>query len=223
MADLLFVDDSPALTTQLERGLIRAGRSVLRTDSRSIALGRVEGPLPGPTVVVAGSFIDGANVLDAIERLRRLSFGRACVLALVPAGEVAASDVQVAADDFALLPSSPLEVCVRLDAVQRRRDRPAATRPAPAARLLLDEDTFSASVDGALVDLTYTEFELLRALVVRRGRVISREELARAIWGYDQLNGSRAIDVHMWRLRTKLEANGGHLVETVRNRGYRLL
>jgi len=51
----------------------------------------------------------------------------------------------------------------------------------------------------------------------------NREALARAVWGNDQLNGSRAIDVHMWRLRTKLEAGGGRLIETVRNRGYRLL
>ena len=90
-------------------------------------------------------------------------------------------------------------------------------------RLLLnsgDEDAYYATISGEPLDLTYTEFELLRYLVQHQGKVLSREVLLSKVWGYDYFGGTRTIDVHIRRLRAKL-GQLDHFIGTVRNVGYR--
>jgi len=72
-----------------------------------------------------------------------------------------------------------------------------------------------------VLDLTYKEFELLRFLASRRGRVFTRTMLLREVWGYDFYGGTRTVDVHVRRLRAKLGPEHEHLIETVRSVGYR--
>ncbi len=78
--------------------------------------------------------------------------------------------------------------------------------------------------DGRLLELTKTEFRLLCELAVERGRVVSREELLERVWGYDYFGDSRLVDVHVRRLRMKIEHDPSHptLLTTVRGMGYRL-
>ena len=76
-------------------------------------------------------------------------------------------------------------------------------------------------MDGNQLDLTYTEFELLKFLVAHPGRVLSREELLKNVWGYDYYGGTRTVDVHVRRLRAKLSTEYDQCIGTVRNVGYR--
>lgn len=86
--------------------------------------------------------------------------------------------------------------------------------------ITIDEAGYAATLDGQSLDLTYTEFELLKYLVLHPGRVLTREHLLSEVWGYDYYGGTRTVDVHVRRLRAKLGVHDG-CISTVRNVGYR--
>jgi len=82
-------------------------------------------------------------------------------------------------------------------------------------------DNCEVTVDGRLVTLTFKEYELLRFLASNRGRVFTRDVLLNEVWGYDYYGGDRTVDVHIRRLRSKIEDSTHIFIETVRNIGYR--
>jgi DNA-binding response OmpR family regulator len=128
------------------------------------------------------------------------------------------------ADDYVTKPFSLRELSARVRAVLRRSVpvddwHPAAYR---GTHLLADFDAVAISVDGAPVRLTRREFELLRYLVQNRNRVVSRDRLLERVWGYDRLVDTRSVDVHVGRLRSKLQGAAGQ-IETVIGLGYRFV
>ena len=88
--------------------------------------------------------------------------------------------------------------------------------------LVIDVTAYTARLRGAILDLAYKEFELLRFLAANQGRVLTRDVLLHQVWGEDYIGGSRTVDVHIRRLRAKLGTEHDHLIGTVRNVGYRL-
>jgi DNA-binding response OmpR family regulator len=124
------------------------------------------------------------------------------------------------ADEF-VYPGAPAgELGVRIAMLRRRAGAGDGTvvRLGP---LSIDTDTYRVTANGRPVDLTFKEFELLRYLAERPGRVFTRPSLLREVWGYDFYGGTRTVDVHVRRLRAKLGPEYEHLIETVRSVGYR--
>jgi DNA-binding response OmpR family regulator len=123
--------------------------------------------------------------------------------------------------DELLYPGAPeAEIRLRLAMLRRR----AGTGDSATIRLgpmTLDVDTYQVTLPGRSLDLTYKEFELLRFLASRPGRVHTRPSLLREVWGYDFYGGTRTVDVHIRRLRSKLGPEHEFLIETVRGVGYR--
>jgi DNA-binding response OmpR family regulator len=116
-----------------------------------------------------------------------------------------------------------LEARLRL-AVGRRTDAQADVEPEiQHGELLINESSYTATVRGTVLDLTYKEFELLKYLSQHPGRVFTRQQLLQEVWGYDYFGGTRTVDVHVRRLRAKLGAEHDALIGTVRNVGYRLV
>ena len=144
------------------------------------------------------------------------------VVVVVDEGRLAALKASWGFDDWMLPTASPAEVETRL-----RVARDAAgdrSRPVNAVGdLVIDEDSFAVRVGGQPLDLTYKEFELLKALADAPNRVFSREVLLSEVWGYDYYGGSRTIDVHIRRLRAKLGPEYDGMIQTVRGVGYRLV
>lgn len=121
-------------------------------------------------------------------------------------------------DDLILESARPAEWELRL----RLLIAPHAHSTLSSGSIEIDESACTATVDGNQLDLTYTEFELLKFLVAHPGRVLSREELLKNVWGYDYYGGTRTVDVHVRRLRAKLSTEYDQCIGTVRNVGYRL-
>ena len=90
-----------------------------------------------------------------------------------------------------------------------------------AGDLVIDLANCEVRVEGKIVELTFKEYELLKFLAKDRGRVFTREALLNKVWGYDYFGGDRTVDVHVRRLRSKIELSGQTFIETVRNIGYR--
>jgi DNA-binding response OmpR family regulator len=146
--------------------------------------------------------------------------GQVPLLAIVERGDLERLPWADVADDV-IHPGAPAaEISVRL-AILRRRSGPPAESAIRFGSLSLDQDTFQIMLAGRPLELTFKEFELLRFLVSRPGRVFTRPALLREVWGYDFYGGTRTVDVHVRRLRAKLGPEHEHLVQTVRGVGYR--
>lgn len=124
------------------------------------------------------------------------------------------------ADELLFPGASEAEIRVRLAMLRRRlgRTEEGVVRLGP---LVVDPVAYTATVAGRSLDLTYKEFELLRYLAERPGRVFTRPALLREVWGFDFYGGTRTVDVHVRRLRAKLGPEHEHLIQTVRGVGYR--
>ena len=147
------------------------------------------------------------------------------VVAVLTEGGLIALSGEWLADDFVLDTAGPAELDARLRLAIERR---AAASDEVGGRLeigdlTIDETTYTARLDGAVLDLTYKEFELLKFLAQHPGRVFTRSHLVQEVWGYDYFGGTRTVDVHVRRLRAKLGAEHDAMIGTVRNVGYKFV
>jgi DNA-binding response OmpR family regulator len=116
--------------------------------------------------------------------------------------------LRLGADDWVTKPCHPEEVLARVEAVVRRRKRASArvdTGPLVAGELEIRADQFQAFVRSTSVDLTRREFEVLQLLAQAKGKVLQREEIYQAVWGYAMAHGDRSVDVFIRKVRQKLE------------------
>ena len=130
---------------------------------------------------------------------------------------------EVGADDFLLTTASAGEISARLGFVIRRSGRGEEPGVLKVGDVSVNPENYQVYVRGRPLDLTYKEFELLKFLAQRPGRVCDRDMLLREVWGYDYFGGTRTVDVHVRRLRAKLGPEYEALIETIRNVGYRLV
>jgi DNA-binding response OmpR family regulator len=117
--------------------------------------------------------------------------------------------LRLGADDWVTKPAHPEEVLARVDAVVRRRKRATArveTGPMVSGELEIRADQFQAFAAGRSVDLTRREFEVLQLLADAEGKVLQREEIYQAVWGYAMAHGDRSVDVFVRKVRQKLES-----------------
>ena len=124
-------------------------------------------------------------------------------------------------EDFVLKPFDIDELLTRIRRVAVMADAAPSSNIITTGELMIDIARCEVTLAGAPVDLTFREYELLKFLASNRGRVFSREILLNKVWGYDYFGGDRTVDVHIRRLRAKIEEFGQVYIETVRNIGYR--
>jgi DNA-binding response OmpR family regulator len=141
-------------------------------------------------------------------------------------GGLSAINADWAVADVILDTAGPAELDARIRVVIGREVIAAlAKNPSlkqiRSGELVIDEDSYTAKIKGRSLDLTYKEFELLKYLTQHPGRVFSRSQLLQEIWGYDYFGGTRTVDVHIRRLRSKLGPEFESIIDTVRNVGYR--
>lgn len=123
-------------------------------------------------------------------------------------------------DDFCLDPFHPRELEARLRHLFWRGGSSAGPELVEYGALILNLETYQAALDGAPIDLTYMEYELLKFLAQHPGKVFTRETLLSRVWGYEYYGGARTVDVHIRRLRAKLGEEHANLITTVRSVGY---
>jgi DNA-binding response OmpR family regulator len=163
----------------------------------------------------------------AQEATRRLSLaweiGLPPVIVILAPGSVAGFPLEAGADDFLLATASNEEISARLALAARRAGHSEDAAVLKVGDLTLNPENYQVYVRGRPLDLTYKEFELLKFLAQRPGRVCNRGLLLQEVWGYDYYGGARTVDVHIRRLRAKLGPEHEALIETIRNVGYRLV
>jgi DNA-binding response OmpR family regulator len=174
-------------------------------------------------------FIDARRDLSAAKSLTKLikTTGVGCPIMLITTeGGLSATSADWGFDDVILDSAGPAEVDARvrvaigkLEALRIQAD--PTSGEIKSGDVIIDEKSYTSKIKGRALDLTYKEFELLKYLAQHPGRVFTRSQLLQEIWGYDYFGGTRTVDVHIRRLRSKLGTEFEAIIGTVRNVGYR--
>jgi len=143
------------------------------------------------------------------------------VIALVPREMLNTIDGHLDTDDFITSPYDAKELVLRINRLLYKGKSKDSDEVIKRDGLMIDLVRCEVTVEGVVVELTFKEYELLRLLAGHPGRVYTRETLLDKIWGYDYYGGDRTVDVHVRRLRSKIEDSNHTFIETVRNIGYR--
>ncbi|HEY4910554.1 MAG TPA: response regulator [Methylomirabilota bacterium] len=221
---VLIVEDERDIRDLVVLHLQRDGYEVTSAGSGEEALAQVrQSP---PDLVVLDLMLPAMSGLEVCRRIRQeqATATLPIVMLTAKADEVdRVVGLELGADDYVVKPFSPKELLARVRAVLRRSRPGPDAAPMTFGALTIDPGTHRVFVGGETVALTPKEFELLRALVAVRGRVLSREFLLDRVWGYSRAGEieSRTVDVHVRRLRVKLGAEGRRIL-TVKSVGYRL-
>jgi two-component system alkaline phosphatase synthesis response regulator PhoP len=220
---VLVVEDDRELREVVRRYLERAGHAVHTTGSGAEALSLLA--TGGVELVVLDLGLPDVDGFEVLAAAREGAEVPVVVLTARSQVEDRIDGLRRGADDYVTKPFSPTELVLRVEAVLHRT-RGISTAPGAAAfgggRLRIDEGRHTASVDGAAVELTPTEWGLLTALAAAPGRVFSRYELVNRVRGYEFAGYERTIDSHVKNLRRKLGPDGAEVVQTVLGVGYRL-
>ena len=153
--------------------------------------------------------------------VQRCSQSKIPVLALVPEERMAELDVALGVSDFVLNPPNPVELVARAKHILWRNAPVEGSNVIRIGDLTINPTSYEVSLKGRRINLRFKEYELLRLLASNPGRVYSREALLSRIWGYDYFGGTRTVDVHIRRLRSKIEDADHSFIETIWNVGYR--
>jgi DNA-binding response OmpR family regulator len=204
------------------------GGAVMRNDLAALDVEVDLAPLADADVAMSRPDFDAVVVEVAanVEETRRVLESparqpRTAMLLLVRVEQLPSVDAAWPIDDFVVLPAATSELALRIRRAVFQKTGLDSDNLLACGDLLVDMANYKVFVDEQPVSLTFKEFELLRFLMTNRGKVFTREALLNRVWGYEYFGGARTVDVHIRRLRSKIETGATVYIETVRNVGYR--
>lgn len=219
---ILVVDDEPDAVELVTFNLRNAGYEVITAEDGEAALKKARNASPDLLVLdVMLPEIDGFEVCKLLRRDPATAKIPIIMLTAKAAEIDRVLGLEFGADDYLTKPFSPRELILRIKKlIQRKTGEAEKAEQYRAGLLTMDTARHLVTVNDVPVVLTATEFNLLLVLIQRRGRVQSRDQLLRDVWGYDRMVDTRTVDTHMRRLREKL-GSVSEFLETIRNVGYR--
>jgi two-component system, OmpR family, response regulator RegX3 len=222
MATILIVDDEAAMLQSMQYFLEREGYRVIAAETGAAALQAAAAE--HPDLVILDIMLPDMNGLEVTGRLRRET--RIPIIMVSARGDEVDKVVglEVGADDYLAKPFGPREFIARVRAVLRRGSGGTTPERLEVGPLVVEVARRGVTVRGRPVEMPRKEFDLLRVLAERAGQVVSRRELLETVWGEDFFGQEKTLDVHVSRLRQRLEEDPSspRLIQTVRGVGYRL-
>ena len=222
MHRVLFITDDWARKKPLKTALAERGFAVTPAESAEVFK---EQFTPGKADIVVVDLercaTESGKLCHALKRERALR--DLPLVLLVTEEQLGRIDVAWGLEDYLTLPVSATRLAERLKFLLWKLNKVELKNGFSVGALVIDFERYEVHVKGEPVDLTYKEFELLKFLALHPGKVFTREALLDRVWGYDFYGGTRTVDVHIRRLRSKIEAGGRTYIDTVRNVGYKFL
>jgi two-component system, OmpR family, response regulator RegX3 len=220
---ILLIEDEAAISEPLAAALRREGFEALVAETAAAGLEFFEGR--SPDLVLLDVMLPDGDGRDLLRRIRETS--RTPVVMLTARGEEMdrVLGLELGADDYVTKPFSAAELAARIRAVLRRAGDSAGPEVTvlEAGDVRMNLDTHEATQAGEALDLTVKEFELLRVLLDRAGKLVKREELVHQVWGPAWFGSTKTLDVHVSALRKKLgdDPAAPRYIHTVRGVGFR--
>ena len=225
MHRLLFISDDWASKKPWKSALLERGFALIPLGSAACVAGDVaelpKQPVDLIIVDLERCATEGASLCRILTRER--PWKEAPLLLLATGEQVERLDFSWGMEDYLTLPVSAAHLAARVTFLLWKAHRLAPPNGISHSGLRIDVERYEVQLNGEPVDVTYKEFELLKFLATQPGKAFTREVLLDKVWGYDYYGGTRTVDVHIRRLRSKLEAGGATYIETVRNVGYKFL
>lgn len=223
MATILVVDDEEPIVKLVEAYLTAEGYAVYAAQDGKQALAAFR--RFQPDIVILDIMLPQMDGLEVLQHIRRESDVYVLMLSAKSEETDRVIGLAVGADDYLTKPFSPRELVARVKALLRRGRNVAAGDAAILnfQRIRIDAGRYEVYRNDELIDLTALEFKLLKTLATYPGMVLSREQLLERVWGYDYFGEDRVVDVHIGRIRQKLETDPANpqYVLTVRGAGYK--
>ena len=220
---ILVVDDEPSIVELIRVNLEDAGYEVDEAADGAEALEKVRTRLYD--LIVLDLMLPGVDGFEVCRQVRSES-AVPIIMLTAKAEEIdRVLGLELGADDYIIKPFSPREFVARVRAVFRRAaQHESAKGGVHYGRLVLNLERRTAAIDGDRLQLTPKEFDLLLMLARHPGRIFERDELLSQLWEYDYAGGTRTVDVHIRRLRQKLQDHPAYAdaIETVHGIGYRM-
>lgn len=218
---ILLVEDDIKTSEMVHFYLEREGFTVI---------GAVDGPSgenaflsEKPHMAILDIMLPGFDGLELCRRIRQNSTAPIMMLTARSEDTDKAIGLGIGADDYLVKPFSPMELSARVKALLRRAyqynegEKPTVLG---GPRLQLDIDRHQVKLDGKLLKLTSTEFDLLQVLITHPGWVFTRSHLLEKVWGYSDSDGEKTVTAHISNLRNKLNDGGAQIIRTVHGKGY---
>jgi len=222
-AHILIVEDDERIRTSLRLLFEDEGNGVSEAESAEEAVGLFA--RQPADIVLVDLMLPRMDGFELCRRLRRSSDVPILILSARSDSHDVVAGLEAGADDYVVKPAVPKELAARVRALLRRSGRvDSSPRPLIFGDLEVQPEAGAVRREGQRIAVTRTEFRLLCELAQNAGRVLSRETLLERVWGYDYFGDARIVDVHIRRLRTKVEgdpAEPRHII-TVRGLGYKL-
>ncbi len=225
MTKILVVEDEASFSEALEFLLGKEGFSVVTADTGTEALRKFD--QGGIDLVLLDLMIPEVSGTEVCRQIRTKSRVPIIMLTAKDSEVDKVVGLEIGADDYVTKPYSSRELVARIRAVLRRNSGEALeheTGVMAVGVIRMDVDRHQVTVNGAPVSLPLKEFELLEFLMRNAGRVLTRMQLIDRVWGSDYVGDTKTLDVHIKRLRAKIETDPANptLIQTVRGLGYKM-
>ncbi len=222
MYRLLFITDDWANKKPLKSALLERGFSVSHAASAEVFQEEFAPEKIDLLIVdLERCATEHGKLCHALKRERSLK--ELPLVLLVTEDHLGRLDFGWGIEDYLTLPVTGKRLVERLNFLMWKRNRVEPKNGFALGGLVVDFERYDVHVKGEPVDLTYKEFELLKFLITHPGKAFTREALLDKVWGYDFYGGTRTVDVHIRRLRAKIEVGGATYIETIRHVGYKFL
>ena len=219
---ILTVEDDERIRTAVSLALQEEGWEVEETSNGEDALAAFS--RQPSDVVLIDIMLPGIDGFEVCRKIRRIGDVPIVMVTARSDSHDVVAGLEAGADDYLRKPFDPKELSARVRALLRRSKTIGAPSNFSFDQLEIIADEGMVRISGQEVHLTRTEFKLLIELATNSGKVLSREDLLERVWGYDYFGDSRLVDVHVRRLRTKVEVDPANpkYVVTIRGMGYKL-
>lgn len=219
MINILIIAKEDKLIKKLTARLVRSGLNYSVAINTEQALKQAEDRSPDIILADINNAINIHQVMDIPSRIGMTK--KPLVMVFIPGVMLSVITDNTGIADFIIKPCDINELFIRVQRLIKRIKGSDSKKIIKRGDLAIDTVSCEVFLGGKLIELTFKEYELLRFLAASKGRVFTRESLLNKVWKYDYLGGERTVDVHIRRLRSKIEDADHTFIETVRNIGYR--
>ena len=218
MHKVLIIASESEQARELRTDLAQRGLDCLIVPYNDEAIERITGQSLGVMLIDADEAPTSSEAWELTQGIRQEM--NIPLIALMSREKLNGLDSSI--DDFVVKPWEVNEVTARIKRILRQKGNIDSEDIIRCGDLVIDLDKYEVSLGNKLILLTFREYQLLKFLASNKGKVFTREALLNKVWGWDYYGGDRTVDVHVRRLRSKIEDPTHTFIETVRNIGYRL-